>query len=489
MTRYDYETFYIGGRHQAATSSDRVAITSSVDGRTLGVYPVATPADVDAAVAAARRAIAPGAPWPSLDREGRAVAIESFATAMKAQVASLGTLIAEEVGSPLTLATNANAVSAISQLRFYAQTARELEFETRRPARLGESIVRRLPVGVVAAIIPWNFPISLAIYKLGPALAAGCTVVLKPSPETGLSSYVLADAIAASELPPGVINIVPADREVGEYLVSHPGIDKISFTGSTDAGRRVAAVAGQNLKPVTLELGGKSAAIVLPDADLEAFLAQLPALSFMNNGQTCTLDSRILVPRSRADEFTEAIVDRAGRLVIGSPLDSNVEIGPLVSASQRERVERYIDIGRDEGAKVLTGAGRPIGFDEGLFVRPTVFGGVEPSMRVAREEIFGPVVTIQEYADTDDAAIELANDSDFGLAGTVWSSDQEHAEAVARQVEAGVVGANVWNLDLGAPFGGRKDSGIGHELGPEAVDPYLVYQSVYVPLAPQERQR
>jgi acyl-CoA reductase-like NAD-dependent aldehyde dehydrogenase len=486
MTEYD--GFFIDGSSVRAKSSERVVITSSVDGRVLGRYPRATPADVDTAVSSARRAIAPGAPWTLLDVEQRAAAIESLATALKSQVSALGALIAEEVGSPIAFATNANAVSAISQLRLYARIAREVEFESIRPARLGSSIVRRIPVGVVAAIVPWNFPISMAINKLGPALAAGCTIVLKPSPETGLSSYLLAEAIAASDIPAGVINIIPADREVSEYLVGHPGVDKISFTGSTAAGRKVAALAGSNLKPVTLELGGKSAAVLLPDADLGVFVDQLPMLSFMNNGQTCTIDSRILVPNSRAKEFTDAIVARVEALKVGSSLDADSELGPLVSAAQRERVEGYVGIGRDEGARVLTGGRRPEGHDDGYFVQPTVFDSVHPGMRIAREEIFGPVVTIQPYSDTDDAAVQLANDSEFGLAGTVWSTDQEHAESVARRIESGVVGANVWNLDLGAPFGGRKASGIGHELGPEAIDPYLVYQSIYVPQAPQERQ-
>lgn len=486
MTSYD--TFFIGGRHIPSSSARRVTTTSSVDGRPLGSYPEAAHEDVDAAVAAARRALHAGSPWAALGAVDRAAAIESLATAIKPRVTAIGQLIAEEVGSPVAFATNANAVSAISQLRFYARVARELPLESRRPARLGQSIVRRVPVGVVAAVVPWNFPISLAIHKLGPALAAGCTIVLKPSPETGLSSYLLADAIAESNLPAGVINVVTAGRETSEYLITHPGVDKVSFTGSTVTGRRVAALAGEHLKPVTLELGGKSAAVVLPDAELDVFLDQLPALSFMNNGQTCTINSRVLLPSSRVGEFTEAIVDRVGRLRVGSPLDPESEIGPLVSVAQRDRVEGYVGVGRDEGARLLAGGDRPAGLDDGLFVSPTVFGDVDPGMRVAREEIFGPVVTLHTYPDSDKAAIALANDTDFGLAGTVWSGDQEHAESVARRIQAGVVGANVWHLDLGAPFGGRKASGIGHELGPEAVDPYLVYQTVYVPEKAQEKQ-
>jgi acyl-CoA reductase-like NAD-dependent aldehyde dehydrogenase len=485
----NHETFFIDGRQRPAVSSQRAVVTSSVDGHPLGSHPIAMPRDIDAAVTAARNALAPGSVWGNATLEERALALESFATAIKPRVAAMGELIAEEVGSPLAFATNANAVSAISQLRLYARVARELDIEARRPARLGASIVRRVPVGVIAALVPWNFPISLAIYKLGPALAAGCTVVLKPAPETALSSYLLADAIAESDLPPGVVNIVPGGREVGSYLVAHPGVDKISFTGSTAAGRTVAAAAGQHLKPVTLELGGKSAAVVLPDADLDIFIEQLPVLSFMNNGQTCTIDSRILIPRSRATEVTDAVVARVEQLRIGSPLDPDTEVGPLVSKAQLERVESYIRIGRDEGALMLTGTQRPSGDRDGHFVAPTVFGSVTPRMRIAREEIFGPVVTLHEYDDTDDAAVALANDSEFGLAGTVWSADQAHAEAVARRIEAGVVGANVWNLDLGAPFGGRKASGIGHELGPEAIDPYLVYQTIYVPQDSQERQR
>lgn len=477
----NHSTFFIGGGAGPSASADRVEVLSSIDGQVIGSYPRANQADIDSAVDAARAAIAPGSPWASMSAQERADTMESLATALKGRVAAIGKLISQEVGSPVAFAGVANAVSAISQLRLYARIAREFAFESRRPARLGESIVRRLPVGVVAAIVPWNFPISMAMQKLGPALAAGCSVVLKPSPETGLSSYILAEAVADSDLPPGVVNIVPADREVSEYLVGHVGVDKISFTGSTAAGRKVAALAGSQLKPVTLELGGKSAAIVLPDADLDAFIEQLPALSFMNNGQTCTIDSRVLVPRSRSAEITEAIIDRVARLRVGSPLDNEIEIGPLVSAGHRDRVEGFIRSGIDEGARVLVGGGRPRGLEHGYFVEPTVFADATPGMRISREEIFGPVVTIHEYAESDDAAVSLANDTEFGLAGTVWSSDQAHAEAVARRVDSGVVGANVWNLDLGAPFGGRKASGIGHELGPEAIDPYLVYQSIYVP--------
>lgn len=482
-----HEGFFIDGETQRADSSDRRSITSSIDGHVLGRYPMATKADVDAAVSAAGRAGAAGSPWRIIGNEGRAEAMESLAAAIKPLVGALGELIAEEVGSPLGFATVANGVSSVSQLRMFAGVARALDAEKTRPGRMGESIVRRLPVGVVAAIVPWNFPISLAMHKLAPALAAGCTVVVKPATETGLSSYLLAEAIAASHIPPGVINIVPADREIGEYLVGHPGVDKVSFTGSTAAGRRVAAVAGQHLKPVTLELGGKSAAVVLPDADLDTFVEQVPALAFMNNGQTCTLNSRILIPRSRVEEFTEAIVDRVSTLRVGSPLDPATEIGPLVSTEHRARVERYISLGLSEGAHVLTGGGRPDGHEEGAFVSPTVFGGATQNMRIVREEVFGPVVTLHEYDDSDESAIALANDSEYGLAATVWSSEQQHAESVARRLETGVVGANVWNLDLGAPFGGRKDSGIGHELGPEAIDPYLVYQSIYTP-SPVEKE-
>jgi aldehyde dehydrogenase (NAD+) len=476
----DYDGFLIGGRVQPARGTARYESMSSVDDHVLGTYPIATAEDVDAAVAAARVAIAPGAEWSTWSAEQRALAMESLATALKSRVSAIGDLIAEEVGSPVAFARNANAVSAISQLRLYANVARQLEWETRRPARLGQSIVRRERVGVVAAIVPWNFPLSLAIFKLGPALAAGCSVVLKPSSETGLSSYLLADAILESDLPAGVVNIVPADRDVSEHLVGHPGVDKISFTGSTATGRRIASIAGASLTPVTLELGGKSAAILLPDADLETFIAQLPALTLMNNGQTCTIDSRVLVPSARAGEFTEAITARVAGLSVGSPLDESVDIGPLVSPGHRARVQEYISIGLNEGARVTTG-GTDAPASGGAFVTPTVFDRVTRDMRVAQEEIFGPVVSILEYDGSDDDAVALANDTEFGLAGTVWSTDLDHAIAVARRVESGVVGANVWNLDLGAPFGGRKSSGLGYELGPEAVDQYLLYKSIYTP--------
>jgi betaine-aldehyde dehydrogenase len=308
--------------------------------------------------------------------------------------------------------------------------------------------------------------------KVAPALAAGCTVVLKPAPETPLDAYLLAECLLEAGLPPGVVNIIAADRAVGEHLVTHPDVDKVAFTGSTAAGRRIGALCGERLRPVTLELGGKSPAIVLDDADVAATAAGLVPVSLMNNGQACVAQTRVLVSRARHDEMVDALVAAVAAVNVGDPLDPATGIGPLVSARQRTRVEGYIAAGRDEGATVALGGGRPAGIDRGWFVAPTVFADVGPAMTIAREEIFGPVLAVLAYDDVDDA-VAIANDTDYGLGGSVWSADEEQARTVARRVRSGVVSLNGFSLEFGSPFGGMKASGLGRELGPEGLAAYL----------------
>jgi betaine-aldehyde dehydrogenase len=366
-------------------------------------------------------------------------------------------------------------------LNYYTTLAREYPFEEVRTGMLGPVLVRREPVGVAAAIVPWNVPLFVIMLKLGPAFAAGATVVLKPAPETPLDSMMLAEAIEEAELPKGVFNVVPAGREVGEYLVTHAGIDKVGFTGSTAAGRRIAALCGERLRRVTLELGGKSAAILLDDVDLGNVVPQLIPCAMMNNGQACAAQTRILASRKRYGEVVDALSDHVRTLKVGDPMDPATFCGPLVAKRQRERVEGYIKAGRDEGAKVVVGGGRPAGLDKGWYVEPTVFANVDNSMRIAREEIFGPVVAVIPYDDPADA-VRIANDSDYGLSGTVWTSDVDRGLDIARQVRTGTYTVNGFMMDFGSPFGGFKSSGVGRELGPEGLAAYLEPKSICLPM-------
>ena len=368
---------------------------------------------------------------------------------------------------------------ALSLIEYYAGLVEQHQLRETRPSQLGkETLVDYIPVGVIAAIVPWNFPVTLAMTKIAPALAAGCTMVIKPSPGTVLDSYILAEAAIEAKLPPGVINWVAADRDVGAYLVSHPDVDKVVFTGSTAAGRIIARECGQLLRPVTLELGGKSAGIILEDADLDKLVETLPMVSFLNNGQTCFASTRILAPRSRYAEIIDAVASVSARLTVGDALDAATQIGPMASSAHRDRVERYIAKGCDE-ARLVTGVGRPKNTSRGWFVEPTVFADVDNNSVIAQEEIFGPVLAIIPY-DDDAEAVRISNDSAFGLGGTVWSRDEAHALDVASRIQTGTIGINGYAPAVGSPFGGIKASGLGRELGPEALSGYWQLKSTYV---------
>ena len=405
--------------------------------------------------------------------------MERFMAAIAARGEEIARLVSAQNGMPIAISQMLEGQFAPGVVQYYAGLAGAMGQPDVRPSQMGrETLVEGSPLGVVAAIVPWNFPVTLALNKIAPAMAAGCTLVIKPSPGTILDSYLLAEAAIEAGVPAGVLNWVAADREVGAYLVGHPGIDKVAFTGSTGAGRAIGRTCGELLRPVTLELGGKSAAILLEDADIGAFLQGVPTACMLNNGQACYNGTRILAPRSRYAEVVDALAGFAGALVVGDALDSATHVGPMASAAHRQRVESYVDIGKQE-ARLVAGGGRPRHTNHGWFVEPTIFADVDNGSRIAQEEIFGPVLAVIPY-EGEDEAVRIANDSQFGLGGSVWSADSAHAIAVARKVASGTVGVNGYMPSLGAPFGGIKASGLGREFGPEAIGAYQNTKSIYV---------
>jgi len=474
--------------------------TPTLDGRTIPVVSPATEEpiahvslggvqDIDRAVRAARDAFDHG-PWPRMSPLERAAVLARASELVMARHDELAEMIAREVGTPIRQAMRSRVTNVRDMFDVHVAMAETYPWVELREGLRSLVEIRQEPVGVVGAIVPWNVPFSLTAAKLAPALLAGCTVVLKPAEETPLNAFALGEILADAGLPEGVLSVVPADRTVSEALVRHPGVDKISFTGSTVAGKAIASACGEQLKRYSLELGGKSAAIILDDADLEATLSLLLPATINNNGQVCVNQTRILAPRDRYDEVVEAFTEGYRALTIGDPMDMATEVGPLIHAGHRDRVEGYIRAGRDEGARLTVGGSRPGGLDRGFYVEPTVFADVDNGMRIAQEEIFGPVLAIIPYGDEDDA-VAIANDSIFGLSGTVWGSDPERAAGVARQVRTGNIGVNLFTLDFAAPFGGFKQSGIGREYGPEGISAFTEIQALHrtlpaPPVAPAE---
>jgi len=476
---HDYRQLYINGRWAEPATSARIEVSSPASEEVVGRVPEAAVGDVDAAVLAARDAF-DNSDWARMGAPARAEVLSRLSAALHARQDEIARVVTEEVGTPISLSTMVQAMVPLMFLDYYLGLARSYAFEELRPGPMGSSLVLKEPVGVAAAIVPWNYPFYLTIAKIAPALVAGCTVVLKPAPESPLDAFVLAEAAAEAELPPGVLNIVPAGREVGEHLVTHPGVDKVSFTGSTAAGRRIMSLCAEQVRRVTLELGGKSACILLDDAPLDAAVPMAAQAATINSGQTCIAQTRLLVPRRLHDEVVARLGDTFATMTVGDPLDPSTTLGPLVSARQRERVEGYIALGQDEGAKLAQGGGRPEHLDRGFFVEPTIFTGVDNRMRIAQEEIFGPVVAVIAY-DTEDEAVAIANDSIYGLSGAVWTADDERGVQLARRVRTGTFAVNGLGMNPAAPFGGFKQSGIGRELGEEGLLPYLEYKSVSVP--------
>jgi acyl-CoA reductase-like NAD-dependent aldehyde dehydrogenase len=472
-----HQTLFIGGQWVPPSSSKRFEVFNASTEALIGSVPEGQEADIDRAVAAARVALTNSA-WSRFTPAERGAALGRFADALEKRAPQLAESVSTQNGMPINTADQLEAGYTIALMRYYAALAANLQVEESRPSPLGfNTLVRREPVGVVGAIVPWNFPVILSMMKIGPALAAGCTMVLKPSPGTVLDCYIVAEAAEEAGLPPGVLNWVPGGRELGAYLVSHPGIDKVAFTGSTAAGRAIAQACGKLLRPVSLELGGKSAAIVLDDVDLNALLQSLPSISLTSNGQACFSCTRILVPDSRYKEIVDAIAATVSSYVVGDAMDRATQIGPLGSAVHRDRVEGFLAKGKTEG-RLIAGGGRPKDQPRGWFVQPTVFADVSNASTIAQEEIFGPVLSIIRYGNEAEA-VKIANDSAYGLGGSVWSVDRVRAAALARQVETGSIGINGYMPDLNAPFGGVKASGLGREMGPESITGYQQMKSIY----------
>ncbi|MEV7191391.1 aldehyde dehydrogenase [Streptomyces sp. NPDC093510] len=475
----EHGQLFIGGELVDPLGKGVIDVVSPHTGEVFARVPHAAPADVDRAVAAARRAFEHG-PWPRMTLDERIEVITRIKDGFAVRHEEIARVISSENGTPYTSSVMVQALAAMMVWDAAITVARDFRYEEARDGVLGKILVRREPMGVVAAVVPWNVPQFTAAAKLAPALLAGCPVILKTSPEAPLDAYILAELAAEAGLPEGVLSIISADREVSEYLVGHPDVDKVSFTGSVAAGKRVMEVAARNLTRVTLELGGKSAAVVLPDADAASAVAGITPFAWMINGQACVAQTRILVPRTRYDEFAEAFAAAASAFKIGDPLDPATELGPLVARRQQQRSLDYIRIGQEEGAKILAGGGRPPGLDQGWYVEPTLFGGVDNSMRIAREEIFGPVICLLPYGEESEA-VKIANDSDYGLSGSVWTADVEHGIEIARRVRTGTYSVNTFSLDMLGPFGGYKNSGLGREFGPEGYGEYFEHKMIHLP--------
>ena len=474
-----FNRLFIGGDWVSPLSGEEIEVVSPATEEIVARVPSGSRDDIDAAVAAARRAFDQG-PWSRMALDERVAVLERLSAELAERREVMAQLVTAEMGCPIAQSRTGQADVARVILDSYIELVRRYPFSSLRRSGTGNGLVIREPVGVVAAIVPWNVPQAVTMNKLAPALLTGCTVVLKPAPETPLDAYLLAEALQAAGLPEGVVNVVPADREVSEYLVTHSGVDKVAFTGSTAAGRRLGALCGHDLRRVTLELGGKSAAILLDDADLDATVESLRIGSLRNSGQVCSLKTRLVVSRRRESELLERLGALVASMPVGDPTDPATQIGPMVTARQRERVEGYIDIGRDEGARVVVGGGKPARAERGWFVEPTVFNEVDPNMRIAQEEIFGPVLAVLTY-DGEDEAVAIANNSAYGLAGSVFTSDLEHGLRVAKGIRTGTVELNGSPTGWHAPFGGYKDSGIGREAGLEGFDSYVETKSIGLP--------
>ncbi|MEO9139494.1 MAG: aldehyde dehydrogenase family protein [Jatrophihabitans sp.] len=468
----DRTEIYIGGAWVAPSGSETIEVENPTTEEIIATVPSGTAQDVDAAVAAAADAL-PG--WAGLPVAERADYLMRLHEALTERQEEIARTISTEMGSPIKFSATVQTMGPIMNLKAFAGLADTFTFEE----EIGNSLVVKEPMGVVAAITPWNYPLNQVTSKLGGALIAGNTIVLKPSEVTPLSAYLLFDAIHEVGFPPGVLNLVPGyGPVVGEALAAHPDVDMVSFTGSTAAGRRVAVVGAETIKKVSLELGGKSACVILPDADLAKAVKVGMANAFMNGGQTCIAWTRMLVHRDQYEEAVQLAAAAAETYTPGDPFDDATRIGPMVSGKQRDRIRDYINKGIEEGARLVTGgAEAPEGLDRGYYVRPTVLADVKPNDTVAQEEIFGPVLSMIPYGDEDEAAA-IANNSTYGLSGAVWAGDTERATAFARRIRTGAVDVNGGRFNVLAPMGGFKQSGVGRENGPYGIEEFLQTKAI-----------
>lgn len=468
---------FIGGSWVAPLSTATIDVVEAHSEHVIGRVSDAGPADVDAAVSAARDTF-DHSDWSRAPVVDRIDAVQRLVTEFDRRAEEMAQTITSENGAPIKFSRLGQVAAPLDIMASTIDVAADLPWEERRSGRYLDYLLRREPVGVVGAIVAWNVPQVLIAVKLAPALLAGCTVVVKAAPEASLDAMLLAEMLEAADLPPGTVSILTGGVDAGRTLAGHGGVDKIAFTGSTAAGREIGAQCGRDLRRCSLELGGKSAAILLDDADLGSAVRALRFTSFVNNGQACAAQTRILAPRSRYAEAVDAVGSLAASLTVGDPHDPAVKVGPVVSGRQRDRIRGYIDVGVADGARLVTGgAAAPTGLPTGWFVQPTVFADVDNGMRIAQEEIFGPVLCVIPYDDDSDA-VRLANDSRYGLAGSVFTSDFERGLSVARSVRTGTFGINGYAPDPLAPFGGFKESGIGREWGDYGLGEYVEIKAV-----------
>ncbi len=467
---------YIDGEWVTPSGREVITVLEAATGEPIGTVPSGDSVDADRAIHAARRAFDQ---WAQVPIAERADVVTAIAAGLREREDELARLMSQEVGTPLAISVRVQVGLAATVFETIADAARELPGEE----RIGNSMIIRVPVGVVGAITPWNYPLYQLAAKVGPALAAGCTVIVKPSSIAPLSNFILADIIDSLDLPPGVFNLVSGPgSEIGELLSSHPEIDMVSITGSTGAGVRVAQAAAPTVKKVALELGGKSAFLIAEGADLDVAIQNAVRGCFVNNGQTCSATTRLIVPNSMIADVEERVAALVNAFTVGDPLNPEVDLGPVASAAQHKVVSDYIDIGMNEGTLIAGGPGRPEGLDRGYFIKPTVFSRLSPKARIVQEEIFGPVLAIVGY-DSLEQGIDFANDSEFGLSGAVFAADVPTAVSIAQRLRTGQVAVNGGRFNAQAPFGGFKTSGIGRELGHHGLLEYFELLSIQFPSA------
>jgi len=475
---YERKSLYIGGRWVAPAQGGVLDVISPSTEQVIGHAPLASVADIDGAVAAAREAFDSG-PWPRTSPEARAEALASMAAYLTERARPLAELNVDEAGVPITFA-HARELGAVAVFNYFVGLTRSFPFREVRRGAMAPALVVREPAGVVAAVVPFNGPIMSAAAKIAPALAAGCPIVFKPAPETPLDAFVLAEAAEAAGVPPGVVNVLPGDATVGAALVTHPGVDRVVFTGSTLAGQAISKACAGSFKRLTLELGGKAAAVLLDDAPIEASIASILPMSYFNSGQACIALSRILAPRARYDEVVEAAVEATRAMTVGDPRDPATVLGPVISARHRARIEGMIEQAQRDGSRIAFGGGRPSQPERGWYVEPTVFRDVRNEGYIAQNEVFGPVLAIIAH-DGDEDAVALSNATPYGLSGAVFTPDLERALAFAERVKVGTFGVNGYMLDFSLPFGGRKQSGIGREFGIEGLAEHTEVKAIALP--------